>query len=1037
MAFVSKAGSSGPSTLLACFDDLASLSRAEPLARDLTRQVAALEEQLAAAEAALPTALSQASEQAGAALIRLSTLDAERARFEETVKTHLTVATQLASRLGPPRARLRRLREAQLVLHTLATANKLIEQVERTQRHMETKPSSQSATTSSVPLGAQSPAMQALLQLHALRTSVRMAANLLSTSVETSDDAAASAADDAPAAAAAIASLATLLDARMRALEPPLRDAFGQRAAKALSNLGWPAELQKTIVGQDSAALGEVRTALGELLLLQHCCEARGPAPIAAGGSGSGGGGGGGGGGRSGDGDGDGDGGGLWAIEALVTPVVRRFRYHFEGRRETNRRDKPEWMFTHCASLLRLHTPLLQETLPPVLLAPLLWLNGALAPPEMARAEAEAYSAMLRERCPYGIFGAVAGAICGAIRSKLRREQPALRQHARLFCHALNEAAAFDRELRDGLGLPLGVGGALPAFTAEPAALHLWLRIEGEDGRAMLERATADEGSWRAGPAPTAADPFLGGAGGVGGAADAPSEGLHASSGDGRVASSGQAAAAGRLAGRGLADGCSLGGARTVPPACAVVVMRHCEKLLDRLRLLSDEPAQRAFVHKVLVPLLDLLSAKMHTRLEMCRVGSREVGSWGQVGSLAHIVTYASPLLHDWHEVPPLAALVHMGAKDGAAAGASMGGSDDGASCRAFSNASAASMEAARHNASAARHNASAASMEPPSPVASLRGPFAPATAPAAAAPSAAAVPASPAAGGRSGSTCTPSSFVAALARSAADKLTTTARAGAVSAAASLASATADVGTEGASTAAAGPLSPLLQAWAALLAECEALVVETVTAGFVSACRPYLTEVSVRDFRLLLPTAYGGGSSGGGSGAGADGSASAALELLDLSPSLCEPLARLHAELSGMRAALPPASLRRVWPPIATAVDTLLYTQLVRRGAFSAAGARQLLRDVSALAALFVPLAARPQAALRRLHESCQLLALPRPTRLALVEAILAETPSQMQGRHEHEAALRRRLEEHGVFRIGLGEAAEILASVHDAEERT
>ena len=61
MAFVSKAGSSGPSTLLACFDDLASLSRAEPLARDLTRQVAALEEQLAAAEAALPTALSQSS----------------------------------------------------------------------------------------------------------------------------------------------------------------------------------------------------------------------------------------------------------------------------------------------------------------------------------------------------------------------------------------------------------------------------------------------------------------------------------------------------------------------------------------------------------------------------------------------------------------------------------------------------------------------------------------------------------------------------------------------------------------------------------------------------------------------------------------------------------------------------------------------------------------------------------------------------------------------------------------------------------------
>ena len=52
--------SSGPSTLLACFDDLASLSRAEPLARDLTRQVAALEEQLAAAAEirAIPTLMA-------------------------------------------------------------------------------------------------------------------------------------------------------------------------------------------------------------------------------------------------------------------------------------------------------------------------------------------------------------------------------------------------------------------------------------------------------------------------------------------------------------------------------------------------------------------------------------------------------------------------------------------------------------------------------------------------------------------------------------------------------------------------------------------------------------------------------------------------------------------------------------------------------------------------------------------------------------------------------------------------------------------
>ena len=31
----------------------------------------------------------------------------------------------------------------------------------------------------------------------------------------------------------------------------------------------------------------------------------------------------------------------LWAVEAMVQPVLRRFRFHFEGRRETNRCDAP------------------------------------------------------------------------------------------------------------------------------------------------------------------------------------------------------------------------------------------------------------------------------------------------------------------------------------------------------------------------------------------------------------------------------------------------------------------------------------------------------------------------------------------------------------------------------------------------------------------------------------------------------------------------------------------------------------------------
>ena len=215
----------------------------------------------------------------------------------------------------------------------------------------------------------------------------------------------------------------------------------------------------------------------------------------------------------------------------------------------------------------------------------------------------------------------------------------------------------------------------------------------------------------------------------------------------------------------------------------------------------------------------------------------------------------------------------------------------------------------------------------------------------------------------------------------------------------------------GAAVEASGPLSGVLAAWTALLTdEIEGKIVEEVSLGFEAGCRAYLGRI--RDFRLLAP---------------AHDSAIA----LDLSPSLCEPLSKLNAELNGLRASLPRASLRRVWPPIATAVDTFIYTQLVRRAAFSAGGVRQLLRDVGALAALFVPLGARPQTALRRVHESCQLVGLAPAARAALVDVLLSETPPQPH-QHEHAMRLQLALEEVGVYRLTVGEAAEILASVHE-----
>ena len=61
------------------------------------------------------------------------------------------------------------------------------------------------------------------------------------------------------------------------------------------------------------------------------------------------------------------------------------------------------------------------------------------------------------------------------------------------------------------------------------------------------------------------------------------------------------------------------------------------------------------------------------------------------------------------------------------------------------------------------------------------------------------------------------------------------------------------------------------------------------------------------------------------------------------------------------------------------------------------------------------------------------LLSLAKAARAELMETLLIDTPPAAQ-RAEHEAALRRRLEERGVFRLGVGEVAELLASVQDDE---
>ncbi|KAF9269945.1 RINT-1 family protein [Marasmius fiardii PR-910] len=53
--------------------------------------------------------------------------------------------------------------------------------------------------------------------------------------------------------------------------------------------------------------------------------------------------------------------GGLYPLEVLVQPISLRFKYHFEGERQTNRPDKPEWYFTHILNVIHDHRSFMEN----------------------------------------------------------------------------------------------------------------------------------------------------------------------------------------------------------------------------------------------------------------------------------------------------------------------------------------------------------------------------------------------------------------------------------------------------------------------------------------------------------------------------------------------------------------------------------------------------------------------------------------------------------------------------------------------------
>ncbi|KAH7927393.1 hypothetical protein BV22DRAFT_1085155 [Leucogyrophana mollusca] len=114
---------------------------------------------------------------------------------------------------------------------------------------------------------------------------------------------------------------------------------------------------------------------------------------------------------------------GLVPLEALVLPVAQRFKYHFDGDRQTNRLDKPEWYFTHIINVAHDHRPFM-EVVAQRILGDTKYKNVSAW---------HNYTTLLLP----------------LLARKLRRTVPQLLPHPGLLAHTVYQALVFDAALRE------------------------------------------------------------------------------------------------------------------------------------------------------------------------------------------------------------------------------------------------------------------------------------------------------------------------------------------------------------------------------------------------------------------------------------------------------------------------------------------------------------------------------------------------------------------------------------------------------------
>ncbi|XP_008828959.1 RAD50-interacting protein 1 isoform X1 [Nannospalax galili] len=155
-------------------------------------------------------------------------------------------------------------------------------------------------------------------------------------------------------------------------------------------------------------------------------------------------------------------------IQIMLTPLQKRFRYHFRGNRQTNVLSKPEWYLAQILMWIGNHTQFLDEKIQPIL---------------------DKVGSVVNARLEFS------RGLMMLVLEKLASDIPCLLYDDNLFCHLVDEVLLFERELHSVHSYP-GTFASCMHILSEETCFQRWLTVERKFALQKMDSMLSSEAAW-------------------------------------------------------------------------------------------------------------------------------------------------------------------------------------------------------------------------------------------------------------------------------------------------------------------------------------------------------------------------------------------------------------------------------------------------------------------------------------------------------------------------------------------------------------